>query len=103
MASRPNHPVPIDVFVDDLDATLLESDKGAASIERELRAHNAQQNSLTPRDLEKNVQKLYALLSVSSALIDESHRLSENVRAARETLKDIRSELAKQRVAVQRR
>jgi hypothetical protein len=95
MASQ-RHTSSIAVFLDDLEATLQASDKAASHLERELAERSERQKRLAA-DVDKNIRQAYAVLAVSGALIEEAQRLRENVRAARETVKDVRRELSKVR------
>jgi hypothetical protein len=84
----------LDVYLLDLSATLRESERSAACIDRQFSSvrHPPPEES-TPAAPED----LAGMLSVSVALVNESHRLVENVRAGRELLRQLQIELAKLR------
>jgi hypothetical protein len=88
----------ITVFIDDLDATLQQSDRAACSINRELSERVERQKQFTVANADKRVKQMYAVLSLNEAITAEMERLCENVQAARQTTKDIRRELAKLRM-----
>jgi hypothetical protein len=93
MASRANG-LPIAVFIDDLDATLHDTDRAASRITRELSVRSQRQERFKAA-ADKNIQQVYALLAITDEVMEQSRRLCENLRAARETLKDVRRELTK--------
>jgi hypothetical protein len=84
----------LDVYLLDLAATLRESERSAETIERHLA-------SVGPSSLDASAtptrDDLARVLSVSGGLLDESHRLVENVRAGRELLRQLQSECRKLR------
>jgi hypothetical protein len=85
---------PITVFVDDLAATIEDTDRAASSITRELSRRAERQKRFTAAS-DENIRQIYALLAVTTDLIAQSERLRENISAARQTLKYLRRELAK--------
>jgi hypothetical protein len=93
VASNPGRAA-LDVYLLDLSATLRESERSAACIDRQLslvQRPPAQKSTTTaPEDLA-------GVLAVSVALVNESHRLVENVRAGRSLLLQLQAELAKLR------
>jgi len=85
---------PVDVFMDDLEATLHDTDKAASSIQLKLVAGSATHDRFSDR-----ATTLEALMAVSAQVAAETRRLCDNVRAAQATLDELRSELARRRMA----
>jgi uncharacterized membrane protein YccC len=95
MASR-QKTLPIAVYIEDLAATIEDTNRTASSITREL-SQRAERQERFRAAADNNVRHMYALLAISSEVIEQSRRLCENLREARQTLQDVRRELAKLR------
>jgi hypothetical protein len=93
MASGSNT-FPMTVFVDDLAATIEDTDRAASSITRELSRRAERQKRFTAAS-DENIRQIYALLAATTDLMAQSKRLRENISAARQTMMDLRRELAK--------
>jgi hypothetical protein len=83
----------LDVYLLDLSATLRESERSAACIDR----HLSLIQRPAPQKSQPAPEDPAGVLSVSVALVNESHRLVENVRAGRKLLLQLQAELAKLR------
>ena len=93
MASNPGRAA-LDVYLLDLAATLRESERSAACIDRHLSLVRRPPPDRSPQP---SPEELAGVLRVSVALVNESHRLVENVRAGRELLEQLQNEFAKLR------
>jgi hypothetical protein len=93
VASNPGRAA-LDVYLLDLAATLRESERSAECIDRQLslvqRPPRQKSTTAAPEDFA-------GVLAVSVALVSESHRLVENVRAGRDLLLQLQDEVAKLR------
>jgi hypothetical protein len=93
VASNPGRAA-LDVYLLDLSATLRESERSAACIDRHL---SLIQRTSPEKSPPRSPEELAGVMSVSVALVNESHRLVENVRAGRELLRQLQTEFAKLR------
>jgi hypothetical protein len=84
----------LDVYLLDLSATLKDSERSAEHIDRHL---NAAPRAPAGRSSAVAPSEVADLIAVSTSLVDESHRLVENVRDARELLRQLQAECHKLR------
>jgi hypothetical protein len=84
----------LDVYLLDLSATLKESERSAEHIDRHL---NEAQHAPATRSGIVVASDVADLIGVSTSLVGESRRLVENVRDARELLRQLQAECHKLR------